>query len=95
MTMQDRIANGVDDETFAAWALEVGDNLATETLERICNAHYNDGHGEGVVMHRRESDGFGRYTLVGTIEVGNADHGFTAYDSGDCGTVVAEWVTEA
>lgn len=92
--MADRIANGVDDGTFAAWALDVGDDIATDTLERICNAHYNDGRGEGVTFYDRYQHDVCNYTLSGAIEVGDAVYEFIVNDGNWGGTEVREWGAE-
>lgn len=93
--MSDRIAQKVDAGTFAAWCETVGEDVATRTLERICEAHYSGGEsGGGIIFAGRHQHDACNYTLSGSVEVDGISYGFVIDDGNWAGTEVREWGLE-
>lgn len=65
--------------------------LTADALERICDAHWNHGIGNGVTFSKITQHNACNHTLSGEITVDGIDYGFTI-DNGDwAGTVVRSW----
>ncbi len=65
-------------------------NVPSEVLERICDAHWN-GHGEGVTFLDIYQHNAANHTLSGVISVDGKVYGFIVDDGDWGGTVVRAW----
>ena len=79
------------EQAFEAFEAEYGQAVATETLERIGDAHWNGGKGEGVTFWDINQHNACNHTMSGTIEVQGKTFGFIIESGDRNGTVIKGW----
>jgi hypothetical protein len=62
-----------------------------DALERICDAHWNGGKGEGIRFLDIYQHNACNHTLSGTIDIDGVEYGFIIDNGNNNGTDVREW----